>query len=68
MRLEPRWRTGVGMALILLLIAAWSVLAVAGAAWISGLPELVQALYFLVAGIAWIAPLRPLLRWMHRYR
>lgn len=68
MRLEPRWRTGVGMALILLLIAAWSVLAVAGAAWISGLPGLVQALYFLVAGIAWIAPLRPLLRWMHRYR
>ncbi|GAA4814127.1 hypothetical protein GCM10023232_07010 [Sphingosinicella ginsenosidimutans] len=66
MRIEPSWRTGVGMALILLLIVGWSVLAVTGAAWVSGLPALVQALYYLLAGIAWILPLRPLIRWMSR--
>ena len=66
MRIEPSWRTGVGMALILLLIVGWSVLAVTGAAWVSGLPALVQALYCLLAGIAWILPLRPLIRWMSR--
>jgi len=54
------------MALILLLIVGWSVLAVTGAAWVSGLPALVQALYYLLAGIAWILPLRPLIRWMNR--
>lgn len=66
MRVEPSWRTGVGMALILLLIVGWSVLAVTGAAYVTGLPTLVQALYYLVAGIAWILPLRPLIRWMNR--
>jgi len=68
MRVEPRWRTGVGMALILLWIAGWSVLVVTGAGLIGHLPQLVQALYYLVGGIAWILPLKPLLRWMYRYR
>ena len=61
---NPSWRSLVGIALILLLIAAWSVLAVtvfdlvAGAAW----P--LQALFFIVAGTAWVLPLKPLLKWM----
>jgi hypothetical protein len=54
------------MALILLLIAGWSVLVVAGAGWIGALPWPAQALYYLVAGIAWVLPLRPLIRWMNR--
>jgi hypothetical protein len=66
MPLEPRWRTLAGMALILLLIAGWSVLVVAGAGWIGALPWPAQALYYLVAGIAWVLPLRPLIRWMNR--
>jgi hypothetical protein len=56
------------MALIVLLIVGWSVLAVTGAAWIAGLPTLVQALYYLVTGVAWILPLRPLIRWMQTGR
>jgi hypothetical protein len=66
MRIEPRGRIGVGMALILLLIAVWSVIVVSAAPLVAGLPTLVQALFYLVAGLVWIAPLKPLLRWMNR--
>jgi hypothetical protein len=64
MRVEPRWRQGAGMALILLLIAGWTVLVVSAAPLIAGAPKWVHAIYYLVAGIVWILPLKPLLRWM----
>jgi len=64
MRLEPSWRQPFGILLILLWIAAWSVLAVSASALIAGMHWTVQALYYLIAGIAWILPLKPLLRWM----
>jgi len=64
MRLEPSWRQGAGMALILLLIAGWAVLVVSLAPLIDGAPRWTHAIYYLVAGVAWILPLRPLLRWM----
>ena len=68
MPVEPRWRTGVGMALILLLIAGWAVLVVSVAPWFDGAPMPVQILYYAVAGLVWILPLKPLIRWMHTGR
>ena len=68
MRVEPSWRNGVGILLILLLIAGWCVLVVSLSFLVSGLPIMVQALFYLVAGIAWILPLKPLIRWMHTGR
>lgn len=68
MRVEPSWRNGVGILLILLLIACWTLLVVAFSPWIGRLPVLAQGLLYLVAGIGWILPLKPLLRWMHTGR
>jgi len=61
---KPKWRNGVGLMLILLLIAAWSVAVASLAPFVAQLPVLVEALFYLVAGIAWIFPVRPLLTWM----
>ena len=62
--MKPSWRAPAGIALILLLIAGWSVLVVAGAEAIGDLPWPVRALYFIAAGLVWVLPLRPLIRWM----
>ena len=62
--LKPKWRNGVGMLLILLLIAAWSVLVATLAPWAARMPFVVELLFYVVAGIAWIFPVRPLLSWM----
>ena len=61
--LKPKWRNGVGMMLILLLIAAWSVLVATLAPYAARMPFLLEMLFYVVAGIAWILPVRPLLRW-----
>lgn len=68
MRVEPSWRNGAGILLILLLILGWCTLVVSLSPLVSGLPILVQAPFYLAAGIAWILPLKPLLRWMHTGR
>ena len=62
--LKPKWRNAVGMALILLLIAAWSVAVAALAPFAARMPFLVELIFYLTAGIAWIFPVRPLLSWM----
>lgn len=62
--LKPKWRNGAGLAMILGLIAVWSVAVASLSPWVSQLPSLVQALFYLVAGIGWIFPVRPLLTWM----
>jgi hypothetical protein len=64
MRVEPTWRQPAGIALILLLIAAWSVAVVSASALLAGMHWTVEIVYYLVAGTVWILPLRPLLRWM----
>ena len=61
--LKPKWRNAVGMMLILLLIAAWSVLVATLAPHVARLPFLVEMLFYVVAGIAWIIPVKPLLNW-----
>jgi hypothetical protein len=62
--MNPSWRKPFGMALILLLIAAWSAVVLALSPLIERLPALAQAPVYLLFGIAWILPLKPLLRWM----
>lgn len=66
--IPPSWRTGVGIALILLLIALWAVLVASLAPFVSRWPVLVQAAFYLTMGIAWIVPLRPLIRWSQSRR
>jgi hypothetical protein len=66
--MTPKWRNGAGMAMILVLIAAWSVLAVTIGDRLVGLPVPLLILYYAVAGLAWILPLKPLLRWMETGR
>ena len=61
---KPKWRNGVGMMLILLLIAAWSVAVVTLHPLVSQLPFIVKMLFYGIAGIGWIFPVRPLLTWM----
>jgi uncharacterized membrane protein len=61
---NPKWRTGVGMLLILLVIAAWGIAVVLLATLTRQLPFVVELLFYAVAGIGWIFPIRPLLTWM----
>ena len=60
---QPSARRLAAIALILLLILVWAALVATLAPWVSRLPILVQALFYLIMGIAWIAPLKPLIRW-----
>ena len=68
MRVEPSWRQGAGMALILAWMILWCVLVASVGGRITGAPWWAQTPYYLVAGIVWIFPLRPLLRWMETGR
>ena len=61
--MAPTWRKGVGIAIILLLIALWAALIASFAPMVGRWPVLVQAPFYLVVGIAWIIPLKPLIRW-----
>lgn len=66
--LKPKWRNGAGMALILLLIALWSMAVVSLAPYVAEMPFVVELAFFVAAGLAWIFPLRPLLIWMETGR
>ena len=61
--MNPSWRKGAGIAIIVLLILIWAALVASLAAVIGKWPILVQGAFYLVMGIAWIIPLKPLLRW-----
>lgn len=62
--LKPKWRNGVGLLLILMLIVLWSVAVVTLSPLVAQLPFVLELLFYLVAGIGWIFPVRPLLTWM----
>ena len=62
--LKPKWRNGVGMALILLVILVWSIAVLLLSPLVARLPFLLEMLFYAVAGIGWVFPLRPLLTWM----
>lgn len=63
---RPSWRKPIGALLILVLIAAWTILVVQLSGPVSRLPWFAQAGFYLVAGLGWIwlLPLRRLLAWM----
>lgn len=65
---NPSWRKPFGMFLILLIIAVWAALVLQLSPLIAPLPQLLQALVYLIAGIVWILPLKPLLAWMETGR
>jgi len=60
---QPSARKGVGIALILLLIALWATFVASLAPVVGRWPVLVQAPFYLFMGIAWSIPLKPLIRW-----
>lgn len=60
---EPKWRSGAGIALLLLLIALWAVGVALLAPLMRQTPFLVELLFYAAAGIGWIFPARPLLTW-----
>jgi len=62
---QPSWRKPVGMMLIMLLIAVWSVFVVTIVDAMD-LPTLIEAPLYLAAGVAWLwlFPMRRLLAWM----
>ena len=62
--LKPKWRNGVGMALILLVILVWSIAVLLLSPLVARLPFLLEMLFYAVAGIGWVFPMRPLLTWM----
>ena len=64
--LKPKWRNGAGMALILLVIALWSLAVLALSPWVEQLPKVLEMLFYVAAGIGWVFPVRPLLAWMAR--
>lgn len=61
---SPSARALAGIALILLLIAAWALLIASLSPIVGRWPVLVQALFYVVVGIIWIIPLKPLVRWI----
>lgn len=67
-KLKPKWRNGVGLLLILLLIAVWALAVLLLSPLVRQLPFLVELLFYAAAGIGWIFPVRPLLTWMETGR
>jgi hypothetical protein len=61
---SPSWRTLVGVALILLLIALLMALVAMLAPIVGGWPVLAQAAFYIILVILWLIPLKPLVRWM----
>lgn len=62
--IKPKWRSGVGILLILLLIAVWAFGVLLLSPLVRQLPFLLELLFYAVAGICWIFPVRRLLTWM----
>jgi hypothetical protein len=61
---SPSSRSLAGIALILLLIAVWSLSIASLSPVVGRWPVLVQALFYVFVGILWIIPLKPLVRWI----
>ena len=68
MEYRPTWRKPAGMALILAIIATWSVIVASFSGTIGRWPILVQLIVYVTAGIIWIFPTRPVLVWMETGR
>jgi hypothetical protein len=62
-----RQRKLIGAVALLLLVAVWSLLAMALAqSALLSINGLVAAIYYAVAGLGWVLPAMPLVRWMSK--
>ena len=62
-----RTRKLIGTIGLLLLVAVWSLLAMAFAQFmLSSQNGLVAALFYVIAGLGWVLPAMPLVSWMQR--
>lgn len=62
-----RTRKLVGTVALLVLVALWSLTAMALAqAPLVASSKLVQAIYYVVAGLGWVLPAMPIVAWMSR--
>lgn len=65
---KPSWRKPFGILVLLLGLAAYTVLIVGLSDPISRLPVLVQTIAYVVLGVVWILPLGRFLQWMETGR
>jgi hypothetical protein len=62
-----RLRKLIGCCALLLLVTAWSLVAMAVAQpLLANAGAAVAAIYYVVAGLGWVLPAMPLVRWMSR--
>lgn len=66
--LKPKWRNGVGIMLIMLIILFWALAVLLLSPLLRQLPFFVEMLVYAAAGICWIFPVRPMLIWMETGR
>jgi Protein of unknown function (DUF2842) len=65
--MSVRIRKLLGVFVLILLIAMWSLLAmVAAQVLLASASACVAMIYYAIAGIAWVLPAMPLIRWMSR--
>jgi hypothetical protein len=62
-----RLRKLIGAVLLLLLVTAWSLVAMAIAQYpVIKANGVVETIYYVLAGLGWVLPAMPLVRWMSR--
>ena len=62
-----RQRELIGTVALLLLVAVWSLLAMAFAqSALTSINGYIAAIYYVVAGLGWVLPAMPLVRWMSK--
>jgi Protein of unknown function (DUF2842) len=62
-----RKRKLIGAVALIVLVVAWSLLAMALAqSVLTSISGLVAAIYYVVAGLSWVLPAMPLIKWMSR--
>lgn len=62
---EPTWRKPIGIIGMLVYMTVYALVISQFADALANLPQLVMALFYLVAGVVWVLPLRPLFLWMN---
>jgi hypothetical protein len=64
MREKPTWRIPFGILALLLGLGLYALAVMWASQWIERLPNLAQAVVYLVLGVIWLLPLRRFLIWM----
>lgn len=61
---KPKWRNGVGIVLIIVIICTWALAVLLLSPIVRQWPFVLEMLFYAAAGIGWIFPVRPMLTWM----